>query len=334
LATRKGRDIRRLARQMHILFVTATRIGDAVLSTGLLSYLIDYYPTARLTIAAGPVAAPLFEAVPQLERIEVIEKLRWSAHWLPFYVAVAIRRWDLVVDLRGSALAWLLWARERKVMAKGDPREHRVRQLGRLFQLAPPPGPRLWTAPHHERSASTLVSPGAPVLAIGPAANWRGKEWRSERFATLAQRLTAVDGLLPGARVVVLAAAHERGQAAPVLAAIPLDRQIDLVGKVDLLTVAAVLRRCALFIGNDTGLMHMAAAVGTPTLGLFGPSPSDQYAPWGRRAALVCSTDPPEAMFGPGFDHRITETLMDGLSVDAAEAAARRLWGSITSAAA
>jgi heptosyltransferase III len=319
---------------MQILFVTATRIGDAVLSTGLLSYLIDRHPTARLTIAAGPVAAPLFEAVPQLERIEVIEKLRWSAHWLPFYAAVATRRWDLVVDLRGSALAWLLRAGERKVMGKGDGREHRVRQLGRLFQLDPPPSPRLWTAPRHERAASGLISPGTLVLAIGPAANWRGKEWRAERFATLTQRLTAADGLMPGARVAVLAAAHERRQAEPLLAAIPSNRQIDLVGKVDLLTAVAVLRRCALFIGNDTGLMHMAAASGTPTLGLFGPSPSDKYAPWGQHAAWVGSTDSPEAMFGPGFDHRTTDTLMDGLTVDAAEAAARQLWRSVASAAA
>src|SRR5215469_4737696 len=129
---------------MHILFVTATRIGDAVLSSGLLSYLVDRYPKARLTIAAGPVAAPLFEAVPQLERLEVIEKRRWSAHWLPFYAGVAARRWDLVVDLRGSALAWLLRASERRVMAKGDAGEHRVRQLARLFDLDPPPNPRLW----------------------------------------------------------------------------------------------------------------------------------------------------------------------------------------------
>ena len=59
---------------MDILFVTATRIGDAVLSTGLLGYLIERYPAARLTIAAGPVAAPLFEAVPQLERLIVVSK--------------------------------------------------------------------------------------------------------------------------------------------------------------------------------------------------------------------------------------------------------------------
>ena len=319
---------------MHILFVTATRIGDAVLSTGLLSYLIDRYPRAWLTIAAGPVAAPLFEAVPRLERLAVMEKQRWSMHWLPFYAAVATRRWDLVVDLRGSALAWLLRAGERRVMAKGEAREHRVRQLARLFDLDPPPGPRLWTAPHHETAARTLIPPDGPVLAIGPAANWRGKEWRAERFAELAQRLTAPGGPLPAARVAVLAAHHERRQAEPLLAVIPVDRRIDLVGALDLLTAAAVLRRCALFIGNDTGLMHIAAASGTPTLGLFGPSPSEKYAPWGERAAWIRSTDPSEAMFGPGFDHRTTDTLMDGLSVDDAEAAARRLWCSVTSTAA
>jgi len=317
---------------MHILFVTATRIGDAVLSTGLLSHLIGRYPMARLTIAAGPVAAPLFEAVPQLEQLEVIQKRRWSAHWLPFYAAVATRRWDLVVDLRGSALAWLLRAGERRVMAKGDVREHRVRQLARLFRLDPPPSPQLWTAPRHDRAAAALIPPGAPALAIGPAANWRGKEWRAERFAALAHRLTVADGLLPGWRVAVLAAAHERRQAEPVLAAIPLNRRIDLVGKVDLLTAAAVLRHCALFIGNDTGLMHIAAASATPTLGLFGPSPSDQYAPWGQHAALVRSVDRPDALFGPCFDHRTTDTLMDGLSVDDAEAAACRLWRSVTNA--
>ena len=161
-----------------------------------------------------------------------------------------------------------------------------------------------------------------------------GKQWRVERFAELARRLTASGGLLPGARVAVLAAGHERGQAQPLLEAIPQSRLIDLVGRVDLLTAAAVLGRCALFIGNDTGLMHIAAACGTPTLGLFGPSPSCQYAPWGPRAAFVCSSDSPETMFGPGFDHRTTDTLMDGLSLAAAEAASCRLWDRVASAAA
>jgi len=319
---------------MHILFVTATRIGDAVLSTGLLSYLIERHPQARLTIAAGPVAAPLFEAVPGVERLIVVSKERWRLHWARLYAATADSCWDLVVDLRGSALVWFLRAGERRVMRKSAVDEHKVRQLARVLALDPPPSPRLWTAPRHDRAAEALIPPGAPVLAIGPAANWRGKQWRAERFAQLAQRLTAPDGPLPNARVAVFAAAHERAQAEPLLSAVPPARAIDLVGRTDLLSAAAALRRCALFVGNDTGLMHIAAAVGVPTLGLFGPSPTAQYAPWGRCTAVAETAQPRLSMFPPGFDHRTTDTLMDSLSVDAAEAAARQLWRRAVSAAA
>jgi heptosyltransferase-3 len=319
---------------MDILFVTATRIGDAVLSAGLLSYLVERHPGARLTIAAGPLAAPLFAAVPGLERLIALRKERFSLHWLKLFAEVAGRRWDLVVDLRGSAIAWVLRAGERRVMAKGDPREHKIHQFGRLFGLDPPPAPRLWISPAHDRLAETLVPPGAPVLAIGPAAAWRGKEWRPERFAELAVRLGAGDGPLPGARIAILAEEKDRAKAAPTIAALPQSRIIDLIGRTDLPTAAAVLRRCDLFVGNASGLLCIAAAVGAPALGLFGPTPVEEYAPWGPRSAVVRTALPPEAMFGPDFDHLTTDTLMDSLSVDMAEAGARDLLRRIASEAA
>jgi ADP-heptose:LPS heptosyltransferase len=170
-----------------------------------------------------------------------------------------------------------------------------------------------------------LVPPGTPFLAVGPAANWRGKQWRAERFAELAQRLTQPGGLMPQARVVVMAAAHERAQATPLLDALPAPRRIDLVGRAGLLEAAAVLRRAALFVGNDTGLMHIAAASGAPTLGLFGPTQARQYAPWGPRTAVAQTAIPALELYGPGFNHRTTDSMMDSLGVDAAEDAARRL---------
>jgi lipopolysaccharide heptosyltransferase III len=319
---------------MRLLFVTATRIGDAVLSTGVLSHLLDRFPGVRVTIAAGRDATPIFADVPGLERIITIEKRPWRLHWLGLYGAVALKRWDVVVDLRASALAYLLWTRERYVAQKRQVGEHRVRQLARIFALgAQPPSPHLWIAPQREAEAAALVPPGTPVLAIGPAANWRGKEWRGERFAELAQRLTAPAGLFPGARVAVLAAAHERAQAVPLIEALG-SRAIDLVGKIHLLTVAAVIKRAALFIGNDTGLMHLAAATGTPTLGLFGPSPIDQYAPWGPHTAVVATAIRPPALIPPNFDRLTTDTLMDSLSVDAAEAGVRDLWARVSGQAA
>jgi heptosyltransferase III len=313
---------------LDVLFLTATRIGDAVLSTGLLAYILDRYPEARLTIAAGPAAAPLFEAVPRLERLIVVEKQPASLHWVVLWRTLLPTRWDLVVDLRGSAIAWLLRAGERRVQGKGNPAEHRVRQLARLFGLDPPPTPRLWTAPRHDETASRLVPGSGPLIAIGPAANWRGKQWRAERFAELAARLAARGAVLEGARIAVMAAAHEREQAVPLLQRFP--SALDLVGRLDLLTAAALLRRTSLFVGNDTGLMHMAAAAGAPTLGLFGPSLEQQYGPWGERTEVARTTlSHAELTSTPGFDHRTTGTLMDTLTVDMVEAAALRLWSRV-----
>ncbi|HUB97149.1 MAG TPA: glycosyltransferase family 9 protein [Stellaceae bacterium] len=318
---------------MKILFITATRIGDAVLSTGLLSHLIATHPGARFTIAAGPAAAPLFAAVPGLDQLIVVEKRRYALHWLALYRHAALTRWDLVVDLRGSALSYLVLAKSRRVAAKGDYAEHRVAQLGRLLSLAPPPAPRLWFAAAHRDRAAALIPPGGPVLAIGPCANWRGKEWPAERFAALAEALTARDGPLPQARIAIAAASHERARAEPVLASIPAARRIDLIGQ-DLLTVAASLGRCALFVGNDTGLMHVAAATGIPTLGLFGPSHASHYGPWGKLGAVVSTAIPAMELFRIGFDHRTTDSLMGSLSVAAAEREARDLLARVAGAVA
>ncbi len=308
----------------RLLFITSTRIGDAVLSTGVLEHFLGQMPGARVTVAAGRPALPLFRAVPGLDRLIPIDKRRHGAHWLALWRAVAARRWDLVIDLRASAIAYLLWTRRRKVMPRRLPDLHRLEELGRVLGLPAPPAPKLWLGEAERRRARELVPDGPPVLALAPAANWAGKQWRPERFAELARRLTAADGILPAARLAVFAGPDEREQVAPVLAALPAGRVLDLVGGPDLLTVGACLARCDLFVGNDSGLMHLAAAAGTPTLGLFGPSHEWRYRPWGEKAAALRTPESYEELTGaPDYDHRTTGTLMDGLSVEAvAEAAA------------
>ena len=320
---------------MRILFITATRIGDAVLSTGLLSHLIGLHPQARITIAAGPAAAPLFESVPRLERLIALPKERFGLHWLRLWRLCVFRRWDIVVDLRRSAIGWLLPARKRFVAPKAQTPIHRVELLAATLGLEKsPPSPRIWIGEGDRSAAAAIVPAGKPVLALAPAANWRGKQWRAERFIELADRLTGKAGILPDARIAVFAAESERAAVAPVLAAISADRLIDTVGRIGLTRVAACLERCDLFVGNDSGLMHLAAASGIPTLGLFGPSREEHYAPWGLRGASVRTAESFDALTGaPGYDHRTTGTLMDGLDVDRVEDAARALWRRLERAA-
>jgi len=314
---------------MKLLFITSTRIGDAVLSTALLSHFIEQYPDTKITIACGPAAAPLFAETPHVTRVISLNKRRFGLHWLALWWQCWPGYWHMVVDLRASALSYCLLARRRMLLRGNNDEVHRLVSLAQLARLPDPPAPRLWTGAAQHSEAARLL-PNGPVLALGPTANWRGKQWPGENFAELARRLTAEDGILPGATVVVLGAASERCAAAVVIDALPAEQVRDQVGKLDLLTAAALLARCDFYVGNDSGLMHIAAAAGVPTLGLFGPSREAHYAPWGAMCAVVrTALDYDQLVGGAGYDHRTTGTLMESLTVEMAERGARDLWARV-----
>jgi ADP-heptose:LPS heptosyltransferase len=313
---------------VKILFITSNRIGDCVLSTGVLGHLLDIHAGAAVTIGCGPSAAPLFRSVPGLDRIVTLDKGPRAAHWRKLWGETAFRLWDLVVDLRASAFTWTVPTRRRLIFRPEKSAVHRVRQLAALIGRAGnPPAPRLWLDSVARSEAAACIPDGTPVLAVGPTANWPGKQWPPECFAELVARLTTDKAILPGARVAVLGAPAERSAAEPVLSSIPATRRIDLVGGADLLTVAACLGRCAFYVGNDSGLMHMAAAMGIPTVGLFGPSNEAHFAPWGERTAVVrADRSFREYVEAPGYDYRTRSSLMHDLSVDRVVEEAQALW--------
>lgn len=296
---------------MKILFITSSRIGDAVISCGILERLRLDYPAARFTIACGSVAEGVFVRFPALERLIVFEKERADLHWLKLWAKVAPNFWDLVVDVRGSGISLLLATRRRKILRGGRRPGRRYAQLGAAFGFAPPPLPVAWTAPEDDAKAASLLGDG-PIIALGPTANWDGKIWPPERFVAV---YTALATHIPGARAAIFGGpgGAEAGRAAPVLAALP--GAINLTGTLTLPEAAACLRRSAIFIGNDSGLMHLAAAAGTPTLGLFGRSKASEYAPAGARTAIAVAPGPEG------------EASMGGLTVDAVLEAACSLLG-------
>lgn len=309
---------------MRILFITSNRIGDAILSSGILAYLIERHKGARITVACGPLAAPLFAHAPGVEKVVPMRKERFAGHWLRLLTQTMFRRWDLVVDLRGSATAWLLFANERRIL-KPDHSKHRVPHIASVLGLSEPPAPRLWPGEEARARARTLLPDGRKALAIGPTANWPRKAWPAERFAELVSRLTAKDGPLEDACVVLEAGPDEGEACKPLLASIPPERLINQIGS-DLNTAYATFERVCLYIGNDSGLMHLAAAAGAPTLGLFGPTRDDLYAPWGPRAAFVRGPrSEAEIVSEPGFDMMSPTSAMLDLSVERVEEAAKAL---------
>ena len=309
----------------RVLFITATRIGDAVLGSGLLAHLADTMPRARFTIACGPVVAPLFAAVPGLEHILVMRKERRAGgHWLRLWQDTVGTCWDLVVDLRSSGLSWLLCAGRRRILSPIKTEEHRVVRMSKVLRTGAPLGPRIFPSVEALAEAERRLPQAGTALALAPTANWFGKQWPIERFIALAKALAAPGSPFSEAPVLVLGGPGEREAAAPLLDAVPPERRIDLVGATDLLTAYACLARSRLFIGNDSGLMHLAAASGIPTLGLFGPSREALYAPWGPLAASIRG-EPYETIIGPGFDRFAPRSYMTALTVDAVLEAARAL---------
>ena len=279
---------------MRILFVTSNRLGDAVLSTGLLDHLIRAHPDARVTVACGPVAAGIFARMPNLDRLIVVRKLPLGRHWLPLWAGTVGHLWDLVVDIRGSILSWIVPTRRRAIMSPST--GPKIEQLARVLRLSPAPRPTAWFAPEDAAAVAALFPPDRPVIVLAPTANWGPKIWPADRFVTLFRHLNETT---PSTAAILAGPGEtEAALANPVLRAIP--GAIDLIGRLSLPEIAAFLSRASLFIGNDSGLMHLAAAAGAPTLGLFGPTNAAEYAPSGRRA---------HALLAPGKD-------MAGITVD------------------
>lgn len=271
----------------RILFISSNRIGDAVITCGVLDQLIRTHPGCRVTVVCGPAAEGVFARMPNRERTILVVKHRNDSHWLRLWRAVAFTWWDLVVDIRGSAIAYLVPARKRVVRR---PRPGRMfEQHAAMLGMAPAPLPVVWTAAEDRARAAELLPAGRPVIGLGATANWAPKVWAADRFAALFHALEA--GKLHGAVPAVFAGPGEaeRQMATPLLDALP--GAIDLCGTLTLPEAAACIQRCAIYVGNDSGLMHLAAASGAATIGLCGTTidRADEMAPAGPHAAWVRS---------------------------------------------
>lgn len=308
-----------------VLFIAPNRIGDAVLATGALHYAQTLAP-GGVTIACGGLPADLFRATPGLAALHRIEKRRDDGHWFALWRTLRRERFDLAVDLRGTLLTYALSARRRIVNRKSSAVRHKIEELTALMDAPHALAPRVITDERARADAEAAMPGAEPILALGPGSNFIGKRWPPERFAAVARRLVSPSGPLPGARIALLGGPEDRAIAHDIVSSLDADGVVatDIAGKLDLNACAALLERATLFIGNDSGLMHIAAAAGAPTLGLFGPSDERVYGPYGARTRALRGRAY-EAIMAEGYMPHITRSLMEDISVDAAEQAASEL---------
>ena len=342
----------------RVLLLRLERIGDLLMVLDAVAAARAVWPDAAIDLAVGSWNVPLAELIPGVGRVDSIDVpwlaregtgLSWSG-LLARAGAWRERRYDMVIafepDIRTNLLAWRSGAPHRLGYWTGggghfltdalayDRNSHVSANALALIQHAsggatphPAPGPRL--VPNRSASAAAdrvLAGRDATrLIGLHVSGGRESKQWHLSRFAAVGRALTNE----PGATVVLTGAAGDKAMVDQVRRAIGDRPIIDTAGALDLPGTAALLARLDVLVTGDTGPMHLAAAVGTPVVALFGPSDPKRYGPLATkqrvlRVQLPCSPCgqvrlPPERCRGHVPD------CMDGITVDAVVRAAREL---------
>ncbi len=273
------------------MFITLSNIGDALLTTPVLQSLHRYDETAVIDIVGDERSSTLFLHCPYRGEIYHKQKQRFLRGVPSLLSELRRKRYDLVVDLRTDILAWLVRADKRLVKITGGGHVHAVERhfaaVSSLTEGEEIPSTTLWLGQEDRDYADGVCRqlPGNKWLCIGPGANWEKKIWPAEKYALAATELSGGFDAL-----VLLGNKADNRQAELVTARTALPC-VNLCGRTTLLQAAAILARMTLFLGNDSGLGHMAAAVNTPSFTLFGPGSPQRYRPWGPRAAWLTAPD-------------------------------------------
>ena len=301
---------------MKVLFITSTRIGDAVLSTSILNYIKNKFPNSSFYIATGKIPAPLFKNFQNVKKIIILEKKFFKIHWLELWLQTFFNKWDIVVDLRGSIISFFLFNKQKYVYKSINKNIHRLDELAILMKTKHLPLPSIPILKKDIKKISKDFLKLRNFIAIGASANWPAKIWPSKNFVKLIKMLLKEKEFGKKKFVVFFGSLKDLKNTKKITKHLKKFRVKNLCGKLDLIEVAAHLKKSRIFIGNDSGLMHIASAVGVPTLGLFGPSLENRYAPRGSNAYYIRTKKTFNQLTGAkNFDWNTKKNLMNSLSV-------------------
>lgn len=293
----------------RILLTRMKFIGDIVLTTPAIRSVRLSCPDAHVAYLGEKNAVALLEHNPFLDEVipydfsrpTVFEQTRVAA-------LLRRRRFDLAVDFfgnpRSALLTWLSGAHVRvgpdragrgalysiRVRADSAPKTAIAFHNSYIAAAGIPPiasAPEIFLT-HEERNAadqflqqvdgsSMPIDSSGPIVGLHPGASWPAKRWLPERFAQLADKLRSE----LGAQVIVTSGPRDTAVSTAVTTQCRIP--IRVVTNRPLRQLAAIISRCAVFVSNDAGPMHIAAALGVPTIGLFGPGEENIWFPYDAR---------------------------------------------------
>jgi heptosyltransferase II len=292
----------------HIVIRIPNWLGDAVMASAAIEAYAAAHPHDQIALCGIPTALSVFDAAPYIH--EQIPYHRTGAHkgflgTLRLAAQLRQRSFDtgyLLTNSFSSCLLFTLARIPRRIGYQGQWKTgmltqalpplvrgaHQIPRYTRILQDQPcHPQPRIVLTPAEIQVAasrlSQIANPGQPIIGIAAGAAYgSAKRWPPERFAELAQRCVQERN----ACVLFFGSAEE----APAIEAIQKaagEGTVSLAGKTTLRELFAILHACHTVIANDSGLMHAAAAVDTPVVGIFGPTSAVETGPTGRAVTIV-----------------------------------------------
>lgn len=284
---------------MNILVVTLSNFGDVILTTPVIMGLAQKYPWARITVVVGPRARSVLQRSPEIYKIVIYDKKASLWKKLEFITELRKVKYDQVVDLRNTAIPFLVACRKRtplfRKFSEVNMRDRHLEMLAKVEPDISSPPPfhffnkademfalrALEVAGIREKSGWILVAPGAAS---------ERKRWPVQHFKEVIRRLHEKTGK----RVLLVGTENERPVAESILAELPGIVGV-LCGDLVLSETAALIANASLVIANDSAIMHLGFELGTPTVGIFGPTDHEKYGHEGpdfyvaREDAKACS---------------------------------------------
>lgn len=278
----------------RILVFSFSFIGDAVLSTAIIQPLRRHFPDAHITFLVGPRASDLLATEPNIDAVIVYDNRGEHAGWRGRLRLIKVLRqykFDLVVNLRDSLTARCIGA-EHWGMVRGESNRHAVTRYLEVLQKrgvdTTGAHPHLQLTEGEQTAAHGFLAEAGwtseqLLIGIHPGGNWVYKLWEAENYARIANAFVKKRNT----SILLFAGPNERERQAQV--ANLMDVPPILVQTENLRHLAALISVCDVYIGNDTGPMHIASAVDTPVVALFGSTNPIRSGPYGEKHRVVQS---------------------------------------------
>lgn len=276
-----------------ILFIGLSSVGDVVMTTPVLTSLQNEYPNACFDIVVDKRGTGLYKNFPKLNNLYLKDKDKFFRGVPDLLIQLWKNHYDMVVDVRTDGLAYLLRAKKRytKWFAESYG-PHAVESLmgviAKVHGDKPIPDATVWPSEKdrdYARRELSVFKNKERLLAVSIGDNRKPtKTWTIEKFINLLNRH---ENDFSG--VIFLGNRFEAEETRKVAEkiALPYINTLDN----SLLEAAALIENSCLYIGPDSGLGHIAAAVNTPTISFFGLMKPEKYRPWGNRSFCFCGTN-------------------------------------------